>query len=385
MADQVIIKNGFVQSVVQNNTNHHLQPIPRQIPVTPLQYALTDLHIGEVPIPSDMQPRIPGCSQEVITTSISSSSHSMLSTAGPSYLNVACTPTIQEDVAVENTGSYNPRLTQEAPPQNQNKRRVRRTAILPTMNPQPSQETLFVPANHPLLKVRNEELESPVPMACEQNNSYLPNGMKIQIVPPTEQISTSMGTVVTPTNDNRLRRLRPQLYPAFNEGRRASEGNPANAPFRQVLHNAEIQATLRREQNELLQLQQNYQRSLTPEQIIQQQQDHVAYRDTQHERWLAPQPSTLIPRNNNSFVPSLDFIADCTPERSMDEGEDFEMTSLSSAAPGPFRRQHSYRKLSNSPINVVLHKNSSKRHRKQSIIPDNLSVSPNLNQYDSFS
>eukprot|EP00794_Sanderia_malayensis_P018348 gene18348-20191_t len=386
-ADQVIIKNGLVQNIVQSKPHEIIQPIPRQLHVTPLQYALTDLHIGDVHIPRDMRSQISGCSREVISQNATCTPH-VIPTAGSSYRSVACTPTIQEDIAGENDNDFSRETPQESTPVQQSKRRVRRTPILPTTTPQASQETLFVPANHPLLRVQNDSSDSTDDgVTDDQNSSYLPNGMRIQIVPPTEQLSHSLATVAnTPKNEPRLLRLRPNLYPAFSEGRRASEGNPSNAPFRQVLHNSDVH-DIRIEQNELLQLQQCYQRSLTPEQISQQQMDHIAYRDNQsYDHLTTPSAMEFFPVANSSLTQNVDYFGSRVSQLTNDDNnEDSEMLSLNSNGPGPFRRQHSCRKLSNSPINVAHHRNSLKRHRKQSIITNNDNVAFNVNQQDAFS
>jgi len=379
MADQVIIKNGVVQSVVQSGTVDMIQPIPRQAPVTPLQFALSDLHIGEVPLPADISTQIKGCSQEFLTHGLPAPSHHIqyAPKVSPSFL-ASCTPTIQEDVAGENgdepTGS-----NEEAPlPYERNKRRVRRTAILPTVNQPPQQETLFVPANHPLLKVNNRRDESQtMDVENEGDGSYLPNGMRIQIIPPTEQLSNSLATIVrSQRTDKKMTRLCPVTYPAFNEGRRASEGNPANAPFRQLMHKVEVNA-LQKGQHELIKLQQHHQRSLTPEQIYQQNLDHVAYHDLykqdEHKQtWNLP--FETYPRTDELHL-NLDNtaltggrISPSYQNKSSEDLEDAEMASLSSGAPGPFRRQHPCRKHSNSPINVLPSRGSFRRQRKQSII-----------------
>lgn len=379
MADQVIIQNGVVQSIVQSRAEM-MQPIPRQAPVTPLQFALSDLHIGEVSVPNDATQQIPGCSPELLTHGLVPTNHhiSYAQKVSPSFLTTSCTPTIEEDVVGENGGEPTRGNEEAPPPFEQSKRRVRRTAILPTFNQPPEQDTLFVPANHPLLKVNNQGEES---QSMEVNNegdgSYLPNGMRIQIVPPTEQLSNSLATIIRPQrSDKKLKRLCPVTYPAFNEGRRASEGNPSNAPFRQLLHKVEVNA-LHKEQHELLKLQQSHQRSLTPEQIYQQNLDHVAYHDLykqeeQKQNWSTPfeayprteehqkQPVISAPLNN--------AITYQTFNRSNEDFEDAEMASLSSGAPGPFRRQHPCRKHSNSPINTLPARGSLRRQRKQSII-----------------
>ena len=382
MADQVIIQNGVVQSLIQSGTCEMIQPIPRQAPVTPLQFALSDLHIGEVSIPTDMKPQITGCSQEVLTHGLPAPTHHIqyAPKISPSFLASSCTPTIQEDVDGEN-GDEPTRGNEEAPlPFEHNKRRVRRTAILPTFNQPPKQDTLFVPANHPLLKVNNERDESQsMDVENEGDGSYLPNGMRIQIIPPTEQLSNSLATIVRPQrSEKQLTRLCPVTYPAFSEGRRASEGNPSNAPFKQLLHKVDVNA-LQKEQHELLKLQQNHQRSLTPEQIYQQNLDHVAYHDLykQDERkhtWNIPfesyprtdelhlQPGIAAPAISSTSVPYHSF------NKSSEDFEDAEMASLSSGAPGPFRRQHPCRKHSNSPINILPARGSFRRQRKQSII-----------------
>ena len=382
MADQVIIQNGIVQSLVQSSPAEMMQPIPRQAPVTPLQFALSDLHIGEVTLPSDMTPQIAGCSQEILTHGLPAPTHHIPypPKVSPSFLASSCTPTIQEDVAGEN-GDEPTRGNEEAPPPfEHNKRRVRRTAILPTFNQPPQQDTLFVPANHPLLKVNNERDEShSMDVENEGDSSYLPNGMRIQIIPPTEQLSNSLATIIRPQRtDKKLTRLCPVTYPAFNEGRRASEGNPSNAPFRQLLHKVEVNA-LHKEQHELLKLQQSHQRSLTPEQIYQQNLDHVAYHDLYKQEetkqnWNLPfefyprtdelqPPPVIAPPVNSSSITSYQNY-----NKSSEDFEDAEMASLSSGAPGPFRRQHPCRKHSNSPINVLPARGSLRRQRKQSII-----------------
>eukprot|EP00795_Rhopilema_esculentum_P016957 gene16957-8455_t len=407
MADQVIIQNGMVQSLVQSSTPQMMQPIPRQVPITPLQYALTDLHIGDVPIPTDMQPQVPGCSSELLTHSLSASPHHM-SYASPSFLASGQTPTIQEDVAGEN-GDEPTRGNEYATlPVEQNKRRVRRMGILPTFDQQPKQETLFVPANHPLLKVNNDRDESAqMEMGHETDGYSLPNGMRIQIIPPTEQLSNSLATVVRPQRtDTKLKRLCPISYPAFSEGRRASEGNPSNAPFRQLLHKVEVNA-VHNEQHELLKLQQSHQRSLTPEQIYQQHLDHVAYHDLykqeelrQHQQMpfeLYPKPEEMqlqqqfqqqqlqqqqtigLPISGNNLTTAIQS----TLNRSSDDFEDSEMMNLNSGVPGPFRRQHPCRKHSNSPINVLPSRGSFRRQRKQSIIMhrDNINVQSNQEDF----
>lgn len=381
MADQVIIQNGVVQSIVQSGAGEMIQPIPRQVPVAPLQFALSDLHIGEVSLPPDMQPQIAGCSQELLTHGLPAPTHHIqfAPQTSSSFLASSCTPTIQEDVAGEN-GDEPARGNEEAPvPFEHNKRRVRRTAILPTFNQPPKQDTLFVPANHPLLKVNNEREQSPsMDVENEGDGSYLPNGMRIQIIPPTEQLSNSLATIMRPPrSDKKVKRLCPVTYPAFSEGRRASEGNPSNAPFRQLLHKVDVNA-VNKEQHELLKLQQSHQRSLTPEQIYQQNLDHVAYhdlykQDEQKQNWNLPfesyprtdegllQPGIYAPMSgsNSSYH---------TFNKSNEDFEDAEMASLNSGAPGPFRRQHPCRKHSNSPINVLPVRGSLRRQRKQSII-----------------
>lgn len=382
MADQVIIKNGIVQSVVQSSSADMMQPIPRQAPVTPLQFALSDLHIGEVPIPNDMAAQVPGCSQELINHSVPPAPHLIpyAPKVSPSFLAASCTPTIQEDVAGEN-GDEPIRGNEEAQlPHESNKRRVRRTAILPTFNQPPKQDTLFVPANHPLLKVNNERDESQaMDVGSEGNGSYLPNGMRIQIIPPTEQLSNSLCTIIRPQrSDKKLKRLCPVTYPAFNEGRRASEGNPSNAPFRQLLHKVEVNA-LHKEQHELLKLQQNHQRSLTPEQIYQQNLDHVAYHDLykqDEQRQNLNVPFEMYPKTEPhqqlNIMASPLSGTNVTPyqnfDKSYEDFEDAEMASLNTGAPGPFRRQHPCRKHSNSPINVQPARGSLRKQRKQSVI-----------------
>lgn len=268
MADQAIVRNNMVQALI-NHTQYRLPTAQNRNPHAQLQYALNELHLGEVKVPSEIcNSSIPGCVTEFIPPITTQASY----TSRLSHVTTHVSSAQQsiETVTEEGDAEETPTVPQPAP---SNKRRGRRSAVdamvqmdnrRHTVQGPPTNNTLYVPANHPLLL--QETPEQPP----EANNDFA-NRVKIQIIEPTSPIAeqTSVSMTLQPNVQPNVVPISPIAHKeiGFKEGRRASDG--VNAPFRHLLHKSENQYL-----KEYHELQKLLQRSLTPDQLIEQQMSH---------------------------------------------------------------------------------------------------------------
>ena len=322
MADQVIVKNCQVlhSSVGQHRLPGTINLSGKKNNQAGLQYALNELHIGEIEIPPDiLNSSIPGCVKEFSPPPVAQNLiHPRLGHFGP--------PSSQNNIeTVKEEGSDDALIrTENIPPR---QRRARRSAVdaiyhnhrrHTVQNPLVENETLFVPANHPLLK---KEFNDVPPECCDQPF----NKLKIQIVEPTvvcpEQTYVSM--IIKPEVTLPLSPLAHKADHAFNIGRRASDG--VNAPFKHLLYKSDNQYL--KEYEEL----QRLQRSFTPEKIHQHQ-----FKEVYKPDWkLSPTSS-----QNELVMMTLQKMHLATKDNSS------EIDTDSWDAPGPCRRPPTYRKFS---------------------------------------
>lgn len=275
IGDQVLVRGNNVPGTGMN-VHRPLQQ-PRTSAHSMLQYALNELHLGEVKVPADvaMNSSIPGCVTEYVppitqpsyTSRMTHIMNTQKSIDTVSEEEISCTTT-----SSSNTNNSSDSSLSNEPQQRKPRRgRERRSAVDAMMHmnsrrhtlqgviPEP-QETLFVPANHPLL--RQESAERP-----PQGNDF-DSKIKIEIVEPTvpicEQTSVSMMTLnpkEASLNMPHLTHLthichKPDL--GFKDGRRSSDG--VNDPFKHLLHKADDNHL-----KEYEELQRLIQRSITPE------------------------------------------------------------------------------------------------------------------------
>ena len=404
MADQVLVRG---------NTTVPLQPPVHRLSTTTnarsasLQYALRELHLGDVKVPSDVGNNsiVPGCVTEFLPPVCQPSYTSRLAPTVTSHhsmttqhsIDTVCegetyshTDHTHNNSNTDNTNNSdhvcNPEPT---PARKQRDRRGRRSAVDAMMHmnsrrhtmqgvtPGPA-ETLFVPANHPLLKQDSSER----PPANEGED--FERNIKIQIVEPTvpvcEQTSMSMMTLKQPTDVHAPVPIsavphKPDL--GFKDGRRSSDG--VNDPFKHLLHKAENQSydQYLKEYEELRKL---IQGSETPEQMLLQQQ-HQQFIETTTCMDTAPQctmsyghPGTLPPpqyggrqqapeqwkssplSSQNELMATLQYMKLHEPHHNQEL--DVSEIDLTWSGPGPCRRPASYRKISGgvSPIPAHIRK-----------------------------
>lgn len=345
MADQAIVRNNLVQAMI----NHQQYRLPASQPRNQhaaLQYALNELHLGEVKVPSEIcSSNIPGCVTEFIPPITTHASYtSRLSHISTHVSSAQPIETVTEE------GCSGESIQSTIPPKN--KRRGRRSAVdaMTHINPRrhtvqgpPTNDTLYVPANHPLLQ--QDTSEKPP----EANNEFA-NRVKIQIVEPTSPVSEQTSVSMT---------LQPNGIPphpavpisavahretGFKEGRRASDG--VNAPFRHLLHKSENQY--------LQELQKLLQRSLTPDEIREQQFNHHQFIESgfnihsSNPEWK-PSPSS----SHNELMMTLQSMHLVNQEIEVQEQSENNLNG-----PGPCRRPASYRKVSGgvSPIPAHIRK-----------------------------
>jgi hypothetical protein len=387
MADQVLVRGN---TTVPVQPQHRLSTANARS--ASLQYALRELHLGEVKVPSDVgnNSTVPGCVTEFMPPVCQPSYTSRLAPTVTSHHNI--TPQHSIDTVCEgetysssshdnnNDSMNNDHVCNPEPPQTRKPRRgrERRSAVDAMMHmnarrhtlqgvPPGPAETLFVPANHPLLKQDSSERPPP-----HQGEDFERN-IKIQIVEPTvpvcEQTSVSMQTlkpmdVHAPMPISAVPH-KPDL--GFKDGRRSSDG--VNDPFKHLLHKAENQSydQYLKEYEELRKL---IQGSVTPEQMLLQQQtyQHQQFIETttcmdttphytmsyvnphQPEQWKSSPLSS-----QNELMKTLQYMQ--LHERQNQELDVSEM-DLTWNGPGPCRRPASYRKISGgvSPIPAHIRK-----------------------------
>ena len=340
MADQVIVKNKSVQGIVGHKPQ--IVPTPVSRANATLQHALHERHLGEVKIPPDIgKSSVPGCIREFVP--------SPFSRRAPHITPTQSIGTVSEEGSVEENNNFD-----TTPPKARNNRRGRRSAVdaMMQMNSRrhtvqgtPStNETLFVPANHPLLKQDTSDRPP------ESSNAFM-NNVKIQIVEPTipvtEPTSASMMTILPQQNMTvPLSPFAHKIDLGFNEGRRASDG--VNAPFRHLLHNSEKYLKEYQELQDLLK------RSATPEQIDAHQKSHNFFIENSlgqdvniSNEWKS---SPMSSQNELMLTLQSMHLA----------SNDYEMNDIEQTwtAPGPCRRPASYRKISGgvSPIPAHIRK-----------------------------
>merc|ERR1719427_871000 len=251
---------------------------------------------------------------------------------------------------------------------------ARRHTLQGTAPPGPA-ETLFVPANHPLLRQDNSAERPP------QHGEDFERNIKIQIVeatvPITEQTSVSMQTLkpidVAPMPISAVPH-KPDL--GFKDGRRSSDG--VNEPFKHLLHKAENQSydQYLKEYEELRKL---IQGSVTPEQMMLQQQQQQQFMETttcmetsshctmsyvnhHHEQWKSSPLSS-----QNELMKTLQ----CMKLQNHQELDVTEM-DLTWNGPGPCRRPASYRKISGGVSPIPAHI----RKRRTAVVGDAPSQGP---------
>ncbi|XP_065644468.1 serine/threonine-protein kinase SIK2 isoform X4 [Hydra vulgaris] len=347
MADQVIVKNsqGLPLSVTQN-------VIPAGIKIADknkagLQYALNELHIGEVEIPPDIiNSSIPGCVKEFSPPPVP---HNLLH---PRLGHFSSSSTQKNIETVNEEGNDDTETKTENTPLRQ--RRGRRSAVdaiyhnyrrHTVQNPLVENETLFVPSNHPLL---NKEFNDTPP-----DNGDLSNKLKIKIVEPTvhpEQTYVSM--LINPELTLHLSTAHKSDL-AFNIGRRASDG--VNAPFKHLLYKSDN--LYLKEYKEL----QRLQRSFTPEKIHQQSCQFKENTSLVHDWKLSPTSS-----QNELLMMKLQKMHLANIDNTLETVDSWN-------APGPCRRPPTYRKFSS----CVLPMPAPIRRRRAPVIDGNI-----LNNFD---
>ena len=395
MADQVINKNNAACPLMNVNPMRHSQSSPRPNPHAALQYAINEVDMGEVKVPPEIQSmNVPGCIRDFIPPV--PQPPQFASRSSPQYMQSTCHPVSQNIGTVSEEGSMDtPQNSVE--PQGGRRQRTRRSAVdamafMQQANrrhtiqgtqavPNPVLGTLYVPANHPLLQQQTEEEQRP------EYTDSLPNGMKIEIIAPTqpspEQISVSMrnftsGEVTTNTTSPMpYPAFAQKTHPAFNEGRRASDG--VNTPFKHLLHKTD-----HRFLQEQLQLQGMYERSITPELIELQQQNHSQFigRLSQENcsnlltvnegtEWNGV-PEWGNTSNRNSPMSSQNELMSTMQRLQLQTQDQMELdTDSSYLAPGPHRRQASYRKVAPSPIPQPQQRPQHIRKRRTAVCGDN--------------
>lgn len=348
IADQAIVRNNTVQGLLGHQQHRLPTSVPRNSSQSVLQYALNELHLGEVKVPQEISSStVPGC----VTEFIPPITHAPYS----SRLKHITTPsqsieTVSEEEVLQNTGNHENNSRKQ-------RQRGRRSAVDAMMHmnsrrhtvqgpPSGPTETLFVPANHPLLK--QDSADRPP----EYNNEFA-NRVKIQIVEPTvstlEHTSASMMTLQPNEPVLPLASFSHKVDTGFNEGRRASDG--VNAPFRHLLHKAENQYL-----KEYQELQRLIQRSLTPDEIQEQQQNHSQFR----ESGVNPGVMHANSEWRSSPMSSQNELMMTLQSMNLVNHVDADMSDIDVTwnGPGPCRRPASYRKISGgvSPIPAHIRK-----------------------------
>jgi len=383
MADQVLVRGNTTVPVAPQ---HRLSTANARS--ASLQYALRELHLGEVKVPSDVgnNSTVPGCVTEfmppVCQPSYTSrmaptiNSHKLAPSYSPQHsIDTVCEGETLVHHSNDNSNeSISDHTCNPDPPQRKQRARgrerrsavdammhmnARRHTLQGAMPPGPA-ETLFVPANHPLLKQDSSERPP------DSQGEDFERNIKIQIVEPTvpvcEQTSVSMQTL-KPTDVHAPVPLSAVPHEiGFKDGRRSSDG--VNDPFKHLLHKAENQFFVK----EIPELRKLLQRSVTPEQMmLQQQHEHEQFMETttcmetnSHctmsyvnphiEQWKSSPLSS-----QNELMKTLQ----CMKLQNQDQNQiDVSEMDLAWNGPGPCRRPASYRKISGgvSPIPAHIRK-----------------------------
>ena len=354
MADQVLVRGNNAPGI----TPHRLNNGPtRNSAHSMLQYALKELHLGEVEVPSDVSnSTIPGCVTEFIPPITQPSYTSRMTHIMNPQKSIDTVS--EEDIPINNDNNNNNNNNNNDPPQRKQRPRgrERRSAVDAMMHmnsrrhtlqgaPPGPAETLFVPANHPLLK--QDSTERP-----PQQGDDFDSKIKIQIVEPTvpicEQTSASMMTLKPTEAIMPITSLAHKPDTGFKDGRRSSDG--VNEPFKHLLHKSENQYL-----KEYEELQRLIQRSITPEEMVVQQHGHNQFMETNvyntmmncvnHEWKSSPLSS------QNELMKTLQCM------KLQNHDIDVTEMDLSWNGPGPCRRPASYRKISGvSPIPAHIRK-----------------------------
>jgi len=348
IADSAIIRNNNVY--LGHQQNRLPPPAHRKSAHTVLQYALNELHLGEVKVPSEISSsNVPGCITEFIPPITHAPYSSRVTHITPSQNSI---DTVNEECDGSETQENN-----SNPPRKQ--RHGRRSAIdammhmnsrrntvqgptrIPTGIPT---DTLYVPANHPLL-------QQDTPDRPPELNNEFANRVKIKIVEPTvstsENISLSSSeSMMMSVPAISVSSFTHKMDNGFNEGRRASEG--VNAPFRHLLHKAENLYL-----KEYQELQRLMQRSLTPNELLdQQQQYHSQFIEEAGANYSSNSEWKLSPMSSqNDFMVTLQSMHIANQDVEMIDSDN--LNGL-----GPCRRPASYRKISGgvSPIPAHIRK-----------------------------
>jgi len=349
MADQAIVRNNMVQALV--NHQQYRLPTSQRNPHAQLQYALNELHLGDVKVPPEIcSSNVPGCVTEFIPPITTHASY----TSRLSHVTTHVTST-QSIETVTEEGTSDDQTPPPAPPPT-NKRRGRRSAVdamvhmnsrRHTVQGPPNPDTLYVPANHPLLC--QETPEQPP----EANNEFA-NRVKIQIIEPTTPVTEQTSASMTFPNS-----VQPNIVPisplahkdiGFKEGRRASDG--VNAPFRHLLHKSENQYL-----KEYHELQKLLQRSLTPDQIMEQQINHNQFMEGFLQNGQTPDwKSSPLSSQNELMMPLQSMHLACHEKDVISEQQDPNWNN--GLVGGLCRRPAPYRKMSGgySPIPAHIRK-----------------------------
>lgn len=345
MADQAIVRNNRVQALV-NHQQYRLPSSQSRNPHAQLQYALNELHLGDVKVPPEIcSSNVPGCVTEFIPPITTHASY----TSRLSHVTHVTSAQQSIETVTEEGCNLEEQQKQSKPPP----RRGRRSAVdamvhmnnsrRHTVQGPPAPDTLYVPANHPLL--RQETPEQP-----PETNEFA-NRVKIQIIEPTAPVSEQTSMSMTLNNVNNAQ---PNIVPisplahkeiGFKEGRRASDG--VNAPFRHLLHKSENRYFKEYQELQLLQ------RSLTPDQINQQlQMNHNLFIESGgHMPQTGPDWKSSPMSSQNELMMTLQSMHLANQDNSICEQESWN------AGPGPCRRPP-YRKMSGgySPIPAHIRK-----------------------------
>ncbi|XP_066924154.1 serine/threonine-protein kinase SIK2-like isoform X2 [Clytia hemisphaerica] len=350
MADQAIVRNNRVQALV-NHQQYRLPSSQSRNPHAQLQYALNELHLGDVKIPPEIcSSNVPGCVTEFIPPITTQASY----TSRLSHVTTHVSSAQSNIETVTEEGCVGEQPVSNPPPTN--KRRGRRSAVdamvhmnnsrRHTVQGPPNPDTLYVPANHPLLRQENSEKPP------ESGNEFA-NRVKIQIIEPTVPVTeqTSMSMTLQPNAQPKIVPISPLAHKdiGFKEGRRASDG--VNAPFRHLLHKAENQYL-----KEYQELQKLLQRSLTPNEIGEQQFNHNQFIESggcATQNGQTPDWKSSPLSSQNELMMTLQSMHLVNQDK---EGQN-EQESWNNGL-GPCRRQAPYRKMSGgySPLPAHIRK-----------------------------
>jgi len=301
VADAVVVETQY-HSVRQQdsfdgdtNKSQGAQPQPAPNPFAPLQYAINNLN-ERVPTPPDIRSELAGCVKEVVPThcvrkSKSASPRQMFPMPIQEHSELTWqSPRPNQDWHVMLQPQTPSEMEVEQPPEQQEVKPVKSRRHSVHVAPK---GPLFVPANHPLLNIKetsneaNQDImmrEKPLIIVTECADS--PDKSVAPSI--NTQSGYQMWTEHLTIEDGHILESSPfkPRAPSFNEGRRASEGNAPTAFFTQqfkdhVLHMNRIKHL--QEEHQLLQKQ--YQPMTDPSLREQQQILHNYYQAEKSDKF----------------------------------------------------------------------------------------------------